>query len=139
MKGANMIYHSSVGFIKVRQSGPNPPDGSDVWWRADDRIYANFDPFAEDDQPQGTHVVIEFTPFIVEKYTPKGVWLRSFLGNRFFQIGNAIRQTAVPTKELALQDLVKRKEKHVKMSEKRLAMAKRSLDMATYLLSKGVQ
>lgn len=125
-----MAYISGIGFLNVKEVGPTPPEGSDVWWFAQDRRYANYDPFAEFEQPSGSHLVIELTPYIVDRVTPKGVWLRGWLGNRFFVLGSAIRQRAVPTKELALMDLIKRKEKHVKMSEIRLENAKACLEMA---------
>lgn len=133
-----MAYISGIGFLNVKQVGPNPPEGSDVWWFARDRRYADYDPFAEYEQPSGSHVVIELIPYIVDKATPKGVWLKGWLGDRFFVLGNATRQRAVPTKELALLDLIKRKEKHVRMAQGRLNDAKQSLEMAKSALSYGV-
>lgn len=125
-----MAYVSGIGFVNTRQVGPNPPEGSDVWWRADDKRYANYDPWAEFEQPSGSHLVIEFTPFQVVKYTPKGVRLRDWIGYEFFVLGDAIRQKAVPTKALALQDLVRRKEKHAEMAQRRADIAKQHLDAA---------
>lgn len=107
--------------------GPIPPPGSDVWWRASAKTYTNYDPFAEFEQPSGSHIVIELQPFEVVKYTPKGVWLRGWLGERFFQLGNAIRQRAVPTKEAALQDLVKRKERHLSIMQARTESVRQAL------------
>ena len=130
-----MAYISGIGFLNVKEIGPKPPEGSDVWWFARDKRYANYDPWAEFEQPSGSHVVIELFPYIVVKYTPRGVRLRGWLGEEFFVLGDAIRQKAVPTKELALQDLVKRKEKHVRMSEIRLNDAKACLEMAKSALS----
>lgn len=101
-----------------------------MWWRADDKRYANYDPWAEFEQPSGSHLVIEFTPFQVVKYTPKGVRLRDWIGYEFFVLGDAIRQKAVPTKALALQDLVRRKEKHAEMAQRRADIAKQHLDAA---------
>lgn len=129
-----MNYVSGLGFIQTRQVGPNPPEGADVWWRADDKRYANYDPFAEFEQPSGSHVVIEFTPFELVRSTPKGVWLRGWLGNRFFVLGTATRQQAVPTKELALRDLVERKKIHAKMAQKRADAAKSALALASAAL-----
>lgn len=102
--------------MKPRVTGPKIPEGYEVWWRADDRRYANYNPFEEFEQDSGSHIVIELTPFIVHKHTPKGVWVSRFMGDKQFVLGNAIRQTCVPTKELALQDLVCRKEKHHRMA-----------------------
>lgn len=113
------------------------PDGDcEVWWRADDRRYANYDPFEEFEQPSGSHLVIHLTPFAVLKHTPKGVWVRQQFGSPQFVLGKAIRQICVPTKELALQDLVRRKERHVQGCEYRLAEAKEHLKAAKYLYEK---
>ena len=125
-----MSYISGFGFLNVKEVGPQPPDDVEVWWRADDRRYANYDPFAEFEQPSGSKLVIELTPFEVVKHTPKGARVRDFLGWSVQVLGNAIRQHAVPTKELALQDLVRRKEKHVKMAEMRAEEARSHLKAA---------
>jgi hypothetical protein len=102
----------------------------DVWWRADDRRYANYDPWAEWEQPEGSHLRIELRSYLVVGYTPKGVWLSDAFGGRIFVLGTAIRQTAVPTKELALQDLVARKVRHVQGCQARLAQAREHLEAA---------
>lgn len=107
--------------------GPEPPPGSDVWWRADEKWYANYDPWAEFEQPSGSHMVLELRRFIVVKYTPKGVWLQDWLGEKFFQLGNAIRQKAVPTQALALRDLVKRKERHLQIMTARTEAVRHAL------------
>lgn len=117
-------------YLQHRTVSPMPPEGSDVWWRAEDRRYANYDPWAEYEQPAGSHLVLELIPFIVERYTPKGVRLRGFLGNRVFVRGDAIRQHAVPTKELAIRDLVMRKRRHVAGAKVRLARAQEHLNAA---------
>lgn len=129
-----MTYIPGIGFLNFKEIGPTPPEGSDVWWFARDKRYANYDPFAEFEQPSGSHVVIELFPYIVVKYTPKGVRLQGWLGEEVFVLGNAIRQRAAPTKELALRDLIKRKEKHVRMAEMRLNDAKCCLEMASRAL-----
>jgi hypothetical protein len=134
-----MSYISGSGFVSVKEVGPKPPEGADVWWRADDKRYANYDPWAEFEQPSGSHLVIELTPFEVVKYTPKGVRLRNWIGYEFFVLGTATSQKAVPTQELALRDLVKRKEIHAEMAQKRADRAKEHLDVAKKALfwSKG--
>ena len=114
--------------VKIR--GPLPPEGADVWWRADDRRYANYDPLAEFEQPSGSHLVIELTPFELVRHTPKGVWVRGWFGQESFVLGKAIRQLCVPTKELALRDLIARKEKHAKMAQIRADIAKSHLEAA---------
>lgn len=95
----------------------------EYWFRADDKRYANYDPWAEFEQPSGSHVVIEIFPFIVERHTPKGVFVRSWKGDEVFVLGNSIRQLCVPTIKLALYDLMKRKEKHFVMCRYRMDKA----------------
>lgn len=111
----------------VRIKGPYPSFECEVWWRAEVNRYVNFDPFAEFEQDGGSHLQLELIPYQVVRSTPKGVILRGFMGDEFFQLGNAIRQTAVPTIELALTDLKFRKEKHVEMAGRRLDDAKAQL------------
>ena len=72
----------------------------EVWWRAEDKRYANWDPWAEFEQPSGSHLKIDVIPYIVDRHTPKGV----FLETGDFVLGKANKQFAVPTKELALLD-----------------------------------
>lgn len=109
-------------------TGATPPEGSDVWYRANDKRYANYDPFAEFDQPTGSHLRIEITRYTVERYMPKSVLLRDMFGNNVRVLGNAVRQHAVPTIELALLDLKARKETHVRMSQLRADRAREHLD-----------
>lgn len=120
--------------MEPRILGSMPPEGSDIWWHAREKTYANFDPWSDDDYT-GSHMVIELIPYIVVKYTPKGVRLQDFMGYSFFVLGSAIRQHAVPTRELALLDLVKRKEKHIQICEYRLRDAKKALDKTHYALN----
>ena len=116
--------------LRAKVRGDAPPESFDVWWRADDKRYANYDPWAEFEQMSGSHLSIELTPYIVVKYTPKGVRLQDFMGGQYLVLGKSIRQQAVPTKELALRDLVFRKEKHVRMSELRAEEARQHLKAA---------
>ena len=118
------------GFAKIYVRGPKPPEGSDVWWRADDRRYAAYDPWAEFEQPSGSHLQLELTPYVADHYTPKGVWLRCWLGSRHFVLGKAIKQLAVPTKALAIRDLIARKKSHVAGAAARLAQAEEHLHAA---------
>lgn len=124
------ITQTTGRWFACKVVGPKPPEGYEVWWRADCKRYANFDPFAEFEQPSGSHLTIEVTPYIVIRTTPKGVWLQHWLGERFFVLGPAIRQRAVPTIQLALQDLVHRKKKHVIMAEQRAEVARQHLAAA---------
>ena len=125
------VVSTKHGFVQIREFGPRPfPEGADVWWRAEDTRYANYDPWAEFEQPSGSHLQLNLTPYVVDRYTPKGVWLRGSLGNRFFVLGTAIRQHAVPTKALAIRDLVARKKRHVEGAAARLRQAEAHLDAA---------
>ena len=119
------------GFVHIHEFGPRPfPEGADVWWRAEDKRYANYDPWAEFERPSGSHLQMNLTPYVVDRHTPKGVWLRGSLGARFFVRGNAIRQHAVPTRALAIRDLIARKKVHVRCAASRLAEAEEHLHAA---------
>lgn len=130
-------YHfcEGGGGFTLHTRGPKTPDDADVWWRAEDRRYANYDPW--DDYTSGSYLAIELTPFIVDRYTPKGVWLRCSLGSTRFVLGKAVRQFAVPTKNLALADLVKRKERHVLCAKARWQEAEAHLAAARLLERKA--
>jgi hypothetical protein len=110
----------------------------ELWWRAEDNRYANYDEWAEFDQPSGSHLKIEFRSYKVIKHTPKGVWLQMYWNHAFFVLGTARKQHAVPTKELALKDLIARKKVYVSRCEQRLARAREHLTAAEYKLRKLV-
>jgi hypothetical protein len=105
----------------------------ETWWRAEDRRYANYDEWAEFDQPSGSHLKIMFLPYTVDRHTPKGV----FLTDGDFIRGKARKQLAVPTKALALRDLIIRKEHHVRGAKARLAQAQEHLAAAVAMMAKG--
>lgn len=105
-------------YVPVKEIGPMPQFECEVWWRADIKTYANFDLWSDGDYT-GSHDVIELTPYEVLYHTPKGVCVRSFMGPKCFVRGSAIKQVCVPTKKLALQDLVARKRLHAEMAQKR--------------------
>jgi hypothetical protein len=108
----------------------------DLWWRAEDKRYANYDPWAEFEQPTGSHLKIEFRSYHVTRYTPKGVWISWGFGHSQFVLGTATKQYAVPTKELALRDLIARKKIHVSSCKARLAQAEEHLTAAQRLLER---
>lgn len=130
------LFSLKAGHVPIRQAGPKLPEGVEIWWRADDKRYANYDPFAEFEQPSGSHLVLELTPYIVVRHTPKGVWLRSYFGGEVFVRGSALRQRAVPTKELAIRDLIARRKRHVKGCQARLHRAEAHLEAAEKWLEK---
>jgi len=130
------MYVDGVGYVRVKVRGPLPSFECEIWWRADINTYANYDPFAEFEQLSGSHFAIELTPFEVIRHTPCGVWVRSFMGSETFVLGYAIRQLCVPTKQLALQDLVARKQKHASMAALRAENAALMLSAAKGALRK---
>lgn len=105
---------------------PNVTDTDAVWWRAEDRRFADYDPWAEFEQPNSSHLRIVLTPYKVVRSTPKGVWL----DNGRFVCGVTTKQFAVPTPALALADLAARKQRHVAGCEARLCRAKQHLGAA---------
>jgi hypothetical protein len=128
------FYFAGGGFRLNTRSVPGDVSAEDIWWRADDKRYAYYDPF--DEFCAGwLHLAIELTPYVVTKVTPKGVKLRAGFGREFFVLGSAVRQQAVPTKELALADLAARKRRHVGFAELRLKHAKQCLAATEHALA----
>lgn len=108
-------------------------DEPEYWWRCETRYYASCDPYDED----VTHITgphVEFTPYLVVRTTPKGVWLRGIFGEELFVLGKAIRQWAVPTKEIAMRDEVARRKREVQGHEARMKRAKRSQEAVERML-----
>lgn len=71
-----------------------PPE--DLWWRAELDLWGYAD---------GVNLV--FVPYEVVRVTPRGVWLDTRPGKKFVR-GDAVRQFATPTIELAVHDLSRR-------------------------------
>lgn len=115
--------------------GPPPPEGSDVWWRLEDRRYAT---------PSQSNLVyqhgppstlrIMLVPFVMVRSTPKGVWVQDWLGHEYFVLGTAARQRAVPTVELAIRDLIARRSKEARMHETRARYAWQAVEHAERML-----
>lgn len=137
-RAVNNLFSAKAGFVTIRVTGPKLPEDAEVWWRADDKRYANYDPFAEYEQPSGSHLALELTPYVVVRHTPKGVWVRSYFGGETFVLGTAIRQQAVPTVELAIRDLVARKRRHVAGAAARLRRAEQHLEAAEKWLEQEI-
>jgi hypothetical protein len=79
-----------------------PPE--DLWWRAELDLWGH-----------GDGVNLIFTPYEVVRTTLRGVWLDTRPGKRFVR-GDAVRQFATPTIELAVHDLSRRllvRERHL--------------------------
>lgn len=114
---------------RPRVIGPLPEGVApeDIWWRAEDRTYGPFDEWGD---CVGSYDEIHLIPHLVERRTPKGVWVRRHFGGPVFVLGTAAKQEAVPTKELALADLVARKKRHADFAEARAANVRRLLAIA---------
>lgn len=95
-----------------------------------------------------TSAEVVWTKYAVLRETPKGVWLTPapwgatnpdyarFSGPEgisrrmdLFVLGQALRQRACPTRELALADAIAKKERHVAGCRARLAAAEADLDL----------
>ena len=103
------------------------PDKPDIWYSAKVVQYANYDPWAEWEQPSGSHPGIVYDMWEVTQYTPKGVRLRH-VGDGVnvkgdLLLGLTMNAFAAPTKCLALQDALARSRKNEKMLALRQADA----------------
>ena len=127
--GTRQFSHFRFEVFGLAANGHHPDD---VWWRAEDRRYANYDPWAEFEQPSGSHLVIRLTPYVVERATPKGVFLKHY----GFVRGNATKQWAVPTQELALRDLIARKRVQVSFCQHRLDRAIEHMEASEQALAR---
>lgn len=120
--------------------GPKLLPDHEYWFRADDKRYANYDPWAEYEQPEGSHVQIVISPFLVTRHTPKGVFVRGWLDmQETYVLGNSIKQLCVPTIQFALYDLMKRKEKHFVMSRYRMDTAHQLFQDVTRMYHEEVE
>ena len=92
------------------------------WWSCKIVHYVSVDEFDSIHR----HGKLQWQRYQVVRTTPKGVVLKEFV-NEFLVLGKAIRQRAVPTKELALQDAIAKKKRHIKGCEHRLQCAQGDL------------
>ena len=115
-------------FVHQTQHISTPPglDPNDTWYSCEIQTYGSWN---EDGDLLSSYDTLLWREYAVVRTTPKGVWLRDFAGE-FFVLGTAIRQRALPTKELALQDLVRKQDRHVRGCTARLDRAMRKLKMA---------
>lgn len=95
-------------------------EDKEYWWRCEVRHYSIADEWGDHAY---TSREVKFAPYLVIRHTPKGVWVKEFLGGERFILGTAKLQHAVPTKELAITDMIARKERHIDGCEARLASA----------------
>lgn len=76
------------------------------WFRFEDRRYSTVDEF---DNHCGSYVDVILMEFVVDRHTPKGVWLRTFMGSRRFVLSSARKRFACPTIEEAAESFRARK------------------------------
>lgn len=97
----------------------------ETWYRFEDRRVANYDPWAGDDQPHGSHVVVNVLEFALVKRTPKGVWLKhGGMGRPRFVLDAAHKRFACPTLEAAYASFRARKAKQISIYQAREAGAR---------------
>ena len=80
----------------------------DVWWRCEFNNHSD-KPF--------------LLPLRLVKTTPKGVWVKRFLGEPIRILGKARKQYAAPTKELALHDALCRKQVQARIFQRKFVNA----------------
>jgi membrane-bound lytic murein transglycosylase len=98
------------------------------WYRAVDRQYANYDPFAEFEQPSGSHTKIEVWEIEVLHLTPKGAKVRDPLTGEPRQVMRGARKAfARPTEKEALHDLFYRKRRQMEIYTARAASARKAM------------
>lgn len=105
----------------------------DMWYRAEIRSYSVADEWGDHSH---SYQELSWREYQVEKYTPRGVWVRSYhlYGERAFIRGVGKKQLALPTKELALRDLRVRCKRHVAGCEARLGKAQEGLNIVERIL-----
>ena len=107
---------------------------TEIWYRVEAKRYANYDPWAEFEQPSGSHLKLNLQEYKVIRHTPKGVVVLD--GRERFVLGNSLRQLCVPTKEAAYNDLVCRQEKYIRIREARIKDAKEAIRAAKRAITK---
>jgi hypothetical protein len=88
----------------------------------------------EDFHSTSTRVVVDLATFPIVRRTAKGCWIET-CGARRFVLQTAHKQYAWPTRELALESFVIRKQLYVKYLRKRLDIQQTALDVAEAMQS----
>lgn len=104
---------------------------TDSWWSCSTDFRAASDEWDE------TYIVGPFLywhRYEVVRTTPKGVWLKGMF-ETFFVLGTALRQRAVPTKELALRDEIARRQREIQGHAARMRRAEQRLELAMKTLA----
>ena len=98
-------------------------DELEFWYRYEGRRYANF---SEWEEVTGTHVNIVLHEYRVKRHTPKGVRLT----DGRVVLHDTRKKFAHPTKELALESFLARKDRHRRILEAQLAEVNKLIAMA---------
>ena len=88
----------------------------EYWWRCTTDFRAATD---EWDNVYICGPYMYLKKYEVVRHTPKGVWIRVPFGGEKFILGKALRQFAVPTKEIAMRDEIERRKREVRGHEHR--------------------
>src|SRR5690606_26248155 len=117
--------------------------GHEIWYRLEDKRYANYDPWAEYDQPSGSHTQIEVLEFVVIKHTLKGVWLARkwssdhVSSDKRFVLSSANKRFACPSIDEALKSFSARKRKQASIYHTRAAIAEEAIVLAERIVNRN--
>jgi hypothetical protein len=119
-------------------SGSTETSEPNYWYRYEDFREADYDPWAEYEQPSSNHAALRLRKFLVLKETPKGVWLDGDRGygnytGKTFVLKEANKRWACPTIEEAEESWRARKAKQAKIYTARL----RSIEEAIKLMDRN--
>lgn len=122
--------------MSVEQETVSAPQVGDTWYRFEDRRYASI----HDECYTASRLEVELKEMRVKKVTPKGVKLvAAYCWNKGWDIDlrfvrmDAKKRYAHPTKELALQSFIARKEAQVRIYQNRISDAQSALVKAKRL------
>jgi hypothetical protein len=101
----------------------------DIWYRYTDTQYAA--PLDENEHPMGLgDVAVSLQEYRVIKETPKGVWVQygnSLFKEKRFVLRTARKRFAYPTKELAKESFIARKEAQIRINKDQIRRAEQAL------------
>jgi hypothetical protein len=108
------------------------PPTSEVYYRFEDRREADWDPWAEFEQPNTSHCVVRICELPVLKHTPKGVWVKTNYGWRRgrFILHTSTKRYACATLEEAYQSFLARKERQASIHRTRMLHAEEAAQKA---------
>lgn len=109
----------------------------EVWYRFEDRREADYDPWAEYDQPHTSHIVVNIVEYLVLKHTPKGVWISSNNGfsSKRFVLNRSNKRFACPTKKEAYESFLARKKRQRDINLVRAKSAERAMEIAKDMMT----